>query len=74
VSHNAIFLGDGQIDQLIVRVHPDKIQALLEFGVKASTKAVTLLGVGVHMVSSVQAQAVEGLGVLDDRAGALGEG
>ena len=37
-------------------------------------ESVMLLGVRVHMVPCILAQAIECLGVLDDHVGALGEG
>jgi hypothetical protein len=59
VSHDAIFLSDGQVNQLIISVYLDRVQAVLELGTKASTEARLLTKV------------IESLDILEYGAGTL---
>jgi hypothetical protein len=71
VSYNAILLGDGQDDQLIEAISPDSVESFLQLGVETPTKAVSLLLIRISMVTCILAQVVEGLSVLQYRAGSL---
>jgi hypothetical protein len=73
VGIDAIFLGDGHVDQIIVAVGPNKIQAFLEFGAETSTETITFLRIGVSMIACILAQVVEELGVLEYGAVSLGK-
>jgi hypothetical protein len=66
-------LSDGHIDQLIEVIGPYQIQSFFKFGVQASTKAISLTGINVRMITRVLAQVVEDLCILYDGAGSLGQ-
>jgi hypothetical protein len=70
VSYNTVFLGDGQVDQLIEAISPDSVETFLQLGVETPAEAVSLL-VRISMITCVLAQVVEGLSVLQYRAGSL---
>jgi 2-keto-3-deoxy-6-phosphogluconate aldolase len=71
VSYNTILLGDGQVDQLIEAISPDRVEMLTQLGVETPTEAVSLLLIGISMITCVLAQVVEGLSILQYRAGSL---
>jgi hypothetical protein len=71
VSHDAIFLSDGQVNQLIISVYLDRVQAVLELGTKASAEAITLLSIGVSVIARVLTKVIESLGILEYSAGTL---
>jgi hypothetical protein len=66
-------LGDGRTDQLIESVGLYQIQSFLKLGIQASTKAVSLTGISVRMITRVLAQVVEDLCILHDGAGFLSQ-
>jgi hypothetical protein len=71
VSYNAILLGDGQVDQLIGAISPDSVETLTQLGVETPAEAVSLLLIEISMITCVLAQVVEGLSILQYRAGSL---
>jgi hypothetical protein len=71
VSYNTILLGDGQVDQLIEVISPDSVETLTQHGVETPAEAVSLLLIGISMISCVLAQVVEGLSILQYRVGSL---
>jgi hypothetical protein len=71
VSYNTILLGDGQVDQLIEAISPDIVETFAQIGVETPAEAVSLLLVGISMITCILAQVVEGLSVLQYRAGSL---
>ena len=56
VRGDTIFLSNGHVDQLIIRIWLNKVQAFLELGVEAMTKIVVLPGVSIRMMARVLAQ------------------
>jgi hypothetical protein len=68
---NAIILSDGHIHQLIKTVGADKVETLLELGVKTTTEMILLLGITVCMMTGILAQMIENLCVLKHSAGSL---
>jgi hypothetical protein len=71
VSHDAIFLSDGQVNQLIISVYLDRVQAVHEMGTKAFVEAITLLSIGVSVIARVLTKVIERLGILEYSAGTL---
>jgi hypothetical protein len=71
VSYNAILLGDGQVDQLIEAICPDSVESFPQLGVETPAEAISLLLIRIGMVTCILAQVVEGLSVLQYRAGSL---
>jgi hypothetical protein len=71
VSYNTIFLGDGQVDQFIEAFSPDSVETLMQLGVKTPAEAVSLLLIGISMITCVPAQVVEGLSIMQYHAGSL---
>jgi 2-keto-3-deoxy-6-phosphogluconate aldolase len=71
VSYNTILLGDGQVDQLIEAINPDSVETLTQLGVETPVEAVSLIFIGISMITCVLAQVVEGLSILQYRAGSL---
>jgi hypothetical protein len=71
VGRDAIFLSNGHIDQLIEIVGPYQIQSFLKFGIQASTKTISFVGIIVRMVSCILAQVVKDLCILQNGAGSL---
>jgi hypothetical protein len=55
VSYNAILLGDGQVDQLIEAISPDSVETLTQLVVKTPAEAVSLLLIGINMITCVLA-------------------
>ena len=52
---DTIFLSNGHIDQLIISIWLNKVQAFLELGVEATTKTVALLGISIRMMARILA-------------------
>ena len=50
---DTIFLSNGHIDQLIISIWLNKVQAFLELGVEATMETVALLGVSIRMMARV---------------------
>jgi hypothetical protein len=73
MGRDAVFLGDGHVDQFIEVDGPYQVQPLLELGVEASTEAISLTSISVRMVTHILAQVIEDLCILHDCAGALGQ-
>jgi hypothetical protein len=71
VSYNTIILGDDQVDQLIETIIPDSVETLTQLGVETHAEAVSLLLIGISMITCVLAQVVEGLSKLQYCAGSL---
>jgi hypothetical protein len=53
MSHDTIFLSDSQVNQLIISIYLDGVQAVLELGIKAFAKAIPLLSISVSMITRV---------------------
>ena len=68
---NAIVLSDGLIHQLIKTIGADKVETLLELGVKTRAETILLLGIAVCMIARILAQMIEDLCVLKHSAGSL---
>ena len=64
MRYNTIVLSDGHIHQLIKTVGADKIETLLELGVKTTAETILLLGITVCMMTSILAQVIEDLCIL----------
>jgi hypothetical protein len=73
VSYNIVLLGDAQVDKLIEAISPDSVETLTQLGIETPAEAVSLLLIGISMISCVLAQVVEGLSILQYRAGSLAE-
>jgi hypothetical protein len=71
VSYNTVLLGDGQVDQLIETISPDTVETFTQLGVETPAEAVSLLLVGISMITCVLAQVIEGLSILQYRVGSL---
>jgi hypothetical protein len=71
VSYNTVLLGDGQVDQLIETIGPDSVETFPQLGVETPAEAVSLLLIGISMITYVLAQVVEGLSILQYHAGSL---
>jgi hypothetical protein len=71
VSYNTILQGDGQVDQLMEAIGPDSVEMFPQLGVETPVEAVSLLLIGISMITCILAQVVEGLSVLQYRAGSL---
>ena len=65
---NAIILSDGHIYQLIKTVGADKVETLLELGVKTMAETILLLGIAVYMITGILAQVIEDMCVLKHSA------
>jgi hypothetical protein len=61
------------MDQLIKSVGLYQIQSFFKLGIQASTKAISLTGISVRMITHVLAQVVEDLCILHDSAGSLSQ-
>jgi hypothetical protein len=73
VSYITVLLEDGQVDQLIEAISPDSVETLTQLGIWTPAEAVSLLLIEINMISCVLAQVVEGLSILQYRAGSLAE-
>ena len=61
---NTILLSNGQVDQLIVSVGLNKVQAFFELGSEATMKTITFLGISISMMARILAQVIEDLCIL----------
>jgi hypothetical protein len=71
VSYNTVLLGDGQVAQLIEAICPDSVKTFPQLGVETPAEAVSLLLIRISMVTCILAHVIEGLSVLQYRAGSL---
>jgi hypothetical protein len=71
VSYNTVLLGDGQVDQLIEAISPDSVETFSQLSVETPAEAVSLLLIRISMIPCILAQVIEGLSVLQYRAGSL---
>ena len=71
MRYNAIVLSNSLIHQLIKTVGADKVETLLELGVKTMAEMILLLGIAVCMITSILAQVIEDLCILKHSAGSL---
>jgi hypothetical protein len=71
VSYNTVLLGDGEVDQLIEAISTDSVETFPQLGVETPEEAVSLLLFGISMITSVLAQIIEGLSILQYREGSL---
>jgi hypothetical protein len=71
VSYNTVLLGDGQIDQLIEAINSDSVETFPQLGVETPAEVVSLLLIRISMITCILAQVVEGLSILQYRAGSL---
>jgi hypothetical protein len=71
VCQDTVFLSDCQIDQLIISVYLDGVQAVLELGIKASAEAIIFFSIGVSVIARVLTKVIESLGILEYGAGTL---
>jgi hypothetical protein len=71
VHYNAVLLGDGQVDQLIEAISLGSVETFPQLGVETPAEAISLLLVGISMITCILAQVVEGLSILQYRAGSL---
>ena len=65
---NAVILSDGHIYQLIVTIGANKIETLLEPGIKTTVEMILFLGIAVCMITGILAQVIENLCVLKHSA------
>jgi hypothetical protein len=66
-----MLLGDGQVDKLIEAINTDSVEAFPQLGVETPAEAVSLLLIRICMITCILAQVVEGLSILQYRAGSL---
>jgi hypothetical protein len=71
MSYNTVLLGDGQVDQLIEAIGSDSVEMFPQLSVETPAEAVSLLLVGISMITCILAQVVKGLSVLQYHAGSL---
>ena len=64
MGNNTVFLSNGQVDQLIVSVGLNKVQAFLELSSEATTKMIMFLGISISMMARILAQVFESLCIL----------
>ena len=53
ICSNTILLSNGQVDQLIVSVGLNKVQAFLELSSEATTKMIMFLGISISMMARI---------------------
>ena len=51
VCSNTVLLSNGQVDQLILSVGLNKVQAFFELSSETTTKTITFLGISISTVS-----------------------
>jgi hypothetical protein len=71
VSYNTVLLGDGRVDQLIEAINTDSVETFPQLGVETPAEAVPLLLIRISMITCILTQVIEGLSVLQYRAGSL---
>ena len=64
MRYNAIVLSDGHIHQLIKTVGVDNIEALPKLGVETAAETILLLGITIDMITSILAQVINDLCIL----------
>jgi hypothetical protein len=72
-SCNAVLLGDSHVDQLIVAVGPDGVETITELSAEPPPEPVSLLLIRVCVISSILAQVIKSLGILQHCPVALSE-
>jgi hypothetical protein len=73
VCGDAIFLGQGHVNQLTKGIGLHKVQTFFELSAQTPTKTILLLGVTVSVMTRVLTQAIKSLCILQYGAGALGK-
>jgi hypothetical protein len=73
MCHDAVLLGQSHINQLAEIISPNKIQALLELGIKATTKTILFLSIIVCMITCILAQIIKSLCILQYCVRTLGK-
>jgi hypothetical protein len=71
VSYNTVLMGDGQVDQLIEAISPDNVEMFPQLGAETPAEAVSLLLIGINMITCVLAHVIEGLSILQYRVSSL---
>jgi hypothetical protein len=71
VSYNTVLLGDDQVDQLIEAISSDSVETFPQLDIETPAEAVSLLLIRISMISYILAQVIEGLSILQYRAGSL---
>jgi hypothetical protein len=66
-------LRDGHVDQLIVAVGPDGVETVTELNAEPPPEPVSLLLVRIYMISSILAQVIKSLSILQYCTVALSE-
>jgi hypothetical protein len=64
VGYDAVFQWNGKVDQYIVAVCIDSVEALTKLGVEPSLETVPLIFIRVCMITRVLAQVIKGLSIL----------
>jgi hypothetical protein len=64
VGYDAVFLWYAKVDQFIVAVSTNSVEALTELGVESLSETVPLLLIWICMITCILAQVVEGLDIL----------
>jgi hypothetical protein len=72
-SCNAVLLGDSHVDQLIVAVGPDGVETVTELSAEPPPEPVSLLLIRICVISSILAQVIKSLGILQHCPVALSE-
>jgi hypothetical protein len=62
-SCDAVLLGDGHVDQLIVAVGPDGVETVTELSAEPPPEPVSLLLVRIRMIPSILAQVIKSLSI-----------
>jgi hypothetical protein len=73
MSCDAVLLGDGHVDQLIVAVGPDGVETVMELSAEPPPEPVSLLLVRICMIPSMLAQVIKSLSILQHCPVALSE-
>jgi hypothetical protein len=63
-SGDTVLLRNGHVDQLIITVGPDGVEAVTELSVEPPSELVPLLLVRVCVISGILEQVIEGLSIL----------
>ena len=71
MSHDTILLSYCHIHQLIIGINLNKVETFLQLSIKSPTEAITLLSVGISVITRILAQLIEGLSILHYYAGTL---
>jgi hypothetical protein len=73
LSCNAVLLGDSHVDQLIVTVGPNGVETITELSAEPPPEPVALLLIRICMISSILAQVIKSLSILQHCPVALSE-